>query len=278
MAGQRAPQRRSVRSKRAWFGAVTAVVAETLGNAGGIAITVLTKDKLDPLPLVLAVTGVSTVVGLLVAVLPKDAQPPVEQPSPVVYPGRPAPAVRRPRYVSVASLGVVMLLLCGGGGVAAAYGIQKGFRAFCNAAALSACATDNVEISASATGPAPWTVEGHGIRFEVASTKRTSSSWMGQTKPSITITAYVTRTAKADFKAMNYRISDQASGAVLESVPFGGGTGDGDPPLNQRSKLVFVVWDASPKATRLTFTLHDFYWADGRDLILRNVPVPSPAA
>ena len=263
---------RVVRSRRAWIGVLVTVVAEVLSNGGGIAITVLTDDKLDPVPLVLALVGVSTVVGLLLTVLPKGEPEAATTPS----------ARRRPRTLPVVSVAMVILLLCGAGGVGVTYVVQKGFQAFCQAAELPACAAatsaQNVAISASATGPAPWVVEGHGVRFEVASTRRTSSKWMGATKPSITITAYVTRTAKADYKSMSYRISDQSSDAALESVPFGGATGDGDPPFGQRSKLVFVVWDSPGRAGRLTFTLHDFYWPDGRDLILSDVRVPSPAA
>ncbi|MFF7128089.1 MULTISPECIES: hypothetical protein [unclassified Streptomyces] len=131
---------------------------------------------------------------------------------------------------------------------------------------------DPVEVHAE--GDPPWTIEGHGVRFEVVSTTRTSSSWMGATRPSIRVVSYVTRTEGADFKGMQYRFSDQASGAALETVPFQGG-GDGDPPPHQRSRLETVIWDVSPRATRLTITLHDFYWPDERNLVLRDVRVPA---
>ncbi|MEU4549963.1 hypothetical protein [Nonomuraea dietziae] len=129
-------------------------------------------------------------------------------------------------------------------------------------------------IRKNASGPPPWTIHGYGWRFTVERTKRTVSRWMGETKPSITITAYVTREERQFASRMIYRISDKASGSELEAVPFQGG-GDGDPPLNQRSKLVFVVWDTSPRASRLTITLHDFHWPDGRDLVLGEVRVPA---
>ncbi|MFJ4525570.1 hypothetical protein ACIP4Y_32240 [Streptomyces sp. NPDC088810] len=125
-----------------------------------------------------------------------------------------------------------------------------------------------------AEGDPPWTVEGHGVRFEVVSTTRASSNWMGETRTSIRVVSYVTRTRGADFKAMSYRFSDQATGTALESVPFQGG-GDGDPPPHQRSRLESVVWDVSPRTTRLTITLHDFYWPDARNLVLRDVRVPA---
>ncbi|MFF3441228.1 hypothetical protein [Streptosporangium sp. NPDC002721] len=129
-------------------------------------------------------------------------------------------------------------------------------------------------IRKNASGPPPWTVHGHGWRFTVERTRRTVSRWMGRTRPSITITAYVTREERRFASLMIYRISDKESGSELEAVPFQGG-GDGDPPLDQRSKIVFVVWDTSPRASRLTVTLHDFHWPDGRDLVLGEVRVPA---
>ncbi|MGK8557764.1 caspase family protein [Nocardia gipuzkoensis] len=125
-----------------------------------------------------------------------------------------------------------------------------------------------------AAGAPPWTVEGYGWKYTVVSVERTVSEWQFRQRPSLTITAYVERTDASDFSNMTFRISDQFSGAALEDVPFQGG-GDAKPPLHQRSKLVHVVWDADPLASQLSIALHDFYWPDGRDLILRNVPAPS---
>ncbi|MEV6964573.1 hypothetical protein AB0M47_05610 [Hamadaea sp. NPDC051192] len=272
MPGQRARTRPAVRRKRAWIGVLATIVAEILGNAGGIAITVLTSDKLDPVPLVLAVTGVSTLVGLLVTVLPKDEP----EPLPVAYPGRPAPPVKRFRYVSVAWVVVVMLLV-GVGGVGLTYAVQRGFPVVCESVLTNVCGR-NDPITVAAAGPAPWSVEGYGVHFEVLSTRRTSSTWMGQTKPSITVTAYVTRTTKSNPGLMSYTIKDQASSEVLTDVPFGGTTGDSGLPYGQRIKLVFVVWDAPVKATRLTFILHGFFWRDGRNLVLSDIRVPSSSA
>ncbi|WP_117211487.1 hypothetical protein [Allorhizocola rhizosphaerae] len=133
------------------------------------------------------------------------------------------------------------------------------------------------QITIDARGGPPWTVEGHGWRYTVESVVRTTSEWQFKRRPSITVTAYVTRTVASDFSRMEYLLSDHATGAALDGVPFQGG-GNGDPPLNQRSKLVHVVWDTDPPAKRLTITLHDFHWPDGQDLILRDVPVWSNPA
>jgi hypothetical protein len=73
---------------------------------------------------------------------------------------------------------------------------------------------------------------------------------------------------------MMYRISDQASSSVLDSVPLQG-SGDGNPPPHQVSRLISVVWDIVPQATRLTIIVHNFYLPDSSNLILRNVRVPS---
>ncbi|WP_067459998.1 caspase family protein [Actinomadura macra] len=123
-----------------------------------------------------------------------------------------------------------------------------------------------------ATGKPPWKVEGYGFRYSVEKVTRTSSEWQFKRKPSITITAYATRTRKGSFARMEYRYGNQGSGAALDTVPFQG-SGDDEPPLNQPSRLVAVVWDTDPRARHLVVTLHDFYWPGGRDLVLRNIPV-----
>jgi hypothetical protein len=258
---------RGVRRGRALTGVLSAIAAQVLGNVGGIVIGALTKDQLDPLTVALAVGGVSVVIGLLVTLLPEG-----ERHSVGAAPQQYRSPSRRPTYVPTVATVLVILLLFGIGGVAAAWAVQKGYGALCGQAGLCRSA-DAVQITAYATGRAPWVVEGYGHRFEVASTVRTTSEWQFKKRPSITVTAYVTRSQKTFQPAMDYRISDQGSGTALEAVPFQG-SGDGNPPIGQRSKLVFVVWDASPRATKLVFTLHDFYWPDGRDVILRDVPVP----
>jgi hypothetical protein len=141
----------------------------------------------------------------------------------------------------------------------------------CPAAIAAAATAGPVQ---AATGPPPWTVAGYGFRYTVVSVTRTTSSWAGQTKPSITVTSCVTRTQPSDYTNMMYRISDQASSSVLDSVPLQG-SGDGNPPPNQTSRLISVVWDVVPQATRLTIIVHNWFLPGSSSLILRNVPVPS---
>lgn len=260
--------RSAVRRKRALIAVVLTAIAEILSNGGGIAITVLTHDKLDPIPLVLALVGVSTVVAILLTVLPKGE-------GPVAQPGSPVPGPKRIRYVSVAWVVVVMLLV-GIGGVGLTFAVQRGVPAVCENLLPNVCGKSE-PITVAASGSAPWAAEGYGIRFEVVSTRRTTSKWMSETFPSITITAYVTRTTKSSTGGMTYLIKDQASAETLEDVPFGGSTGDSGLPYGQRLKVVFVVRDAKVKATRLTFWLHGFFWREGRSLLLTDVRVPSPA-
>lgn len=128
------------------------------------------------------------------------------------------------------------------------------------------------QIIQQASGAAPWTVEGYGYRYSVESVIRTSHDDKFQPRPSLTITGFVTQTQKSNFSSMEFQIHDQ-DGNLLENVPFEG-SGGGNPPLNQRAKLVIVSWDASPPSQLLTITIHDFYWPAERDLILRDVPVP----
>ena len=128
------------------------------------------------------------------------------------------------------------------------------------------------QIVQEATGPGPWTVEGYGYQYTVEGVARTSHEGQNfKPRDSITITGYVTVTKGSQFARKQYQFRDQADN-LLEDVPFEG-AGTGDPPVNQRTKLVSVVWDAGPRASRLTITIHDFYWSAGQDLILRGIPV-----
>jgi hypothetical protein len=129
-----------------------------------------------------------------------------------------------------------------------------------------------VIVDAIAPSP-PWTVRGHGLIYSVIKVTRTMSGWGGDEKPSITVTADVTRTKPSDYHRLQYRFSDEESGIELKRVPFED-KGSENPSLNQRSRLVTVLWDVDPPITRLTITLHDFFWPDGKDLILKGVPVP----
>jgi Domain of unknown function (DUF4062) len=121
-----------------------------------------------------------------------------------------------------------------------------------------------------------WPVEGYGYHYSVESVARTSHNGFrgsnhGQWS-SLTITGFVTRTQKKDYSNMQFKIYDQ-DGNLLEKVPFQG-SGDGNPPLNQRERLVLVYWEADTPAQSLTITFHDFYDRSAeRDLTLR-VPVP----
>lgn len=136
---------------------------------------------------------------------------------------------------------------------------------------LSSSNTNSPEqVVQDATGQPPWVVEGHGYRFSLEKVAHGQGSWQSGTKPALIITGYVTRTAASNHSNMGFQVRDQ-TGTLLEKVPFRG-SGDGNPPLNQPSKLELVVWNNS--SSQLTITIHDFFWPDGRDLILRNVPVP----
>ncbi|MDJ0344430.1 hypothetical protein QMK19_21060 [Streptomyces sp. H10-C2] len=126
-----------------------------------------------------------------------------------------------------------------------------------------------------ATGPPPWTVEGYGIRYTVVSvTRGATNDWAGTPKPSITVTSCVTRIQPADnpTRIMTYRFSDVASSSKLEPLPLPGSV-DEDPPLNQTSRLITILWDVAPSATHLTITAHDVFWPDSHNLTLQNVPV-----
>ena len=123
-----------------------------------------------------------------------------------------------------------------------------------------------------ATGQPPWTVEGYGIRYTIVSITRTTSQWADATKPSITITSCITRTQPADNKEMMFRFIDATTSSALDAVPLQG-SGDKDPPPNQTSRLISIMWDQAPPTTHLTIILHDFFWPDSHNLTLRDLRV-----
>jgi hypothetical protein len=189
------------------------------------------------------------------APLPPRFVPPVA----ATRPARPA----NPRRRAVVALAIIAVL------AAVGFGVQQAITYLGSLPDLGG--EPARQIIQDATGPGPWTVEGYGYRYTIEKVVRTSHDDQFTPRGSLTLTGYVTVTAKSRFVHKEYQFRDQADN-LLEGVPFQG-EGTGDPPLNQRTKLVSVIWDAKPRASRLTVTIHDFYWPAGRDLILRGVPV-----
>jgi len=123
-----------VRRKQAFRAVVVAVVLQLVGNLGGIAIGFVTAGSVSPVLVVLTVVVVSVVSGLAVALLPRGqgggqapSRPPATPSAPHGYPGQPpyqSPMHRPVRTVSVTAVILVILLLCGGVGAAATYGVQ----------------------------------------------------------------------------------------------------------------------------------------------------------
>jgi hypothetical protein len=115
----------------------------------------------------------------------------------------------------------------------------------------------------NAIGGPPWTVRGHGLIYSVIDVTRSMNRWESEeAKPSITVTADVTRTEPSDYHSLEYSFSDQDSGIELDMVPFAS-RGRENPAPNQRSRLIMALWDVEPHITTLTITLHDFYWSAG---------------
>jgi hypothetical protein len=137
-------------------------------------------------------------------------------------------------------------------------------------------AKTKTSVMKSAIGTPPWTVRGYGLIYSVINVTRSMSKWEGEEgKPSITVTADVTSTELSDddFHSLEYTFSDQETGVELDMVPFAS-RGRENQALNQRSRLITVLWDGDPHTTTLTITLHDFYWPARKNLILKDVPVP----
>ncbi|HET6191479.1 MAG TPA: hypothetical protein VFE59_31295 [Trebonia sp.] len=122
-------------------------------------------------------------------------------------------------------------------------------------------------------GPPPWTIHNDDIRLTVIKVARGTTKELNETRATIQITADVTR-MRPSRSHLEYRFSSADNGRVLEEDNFGSDDGD-DLPVNQCTRINKVLFDVSPPANALTVTLHDFFWPEGRDLILREVPISS---
>lgn len=129
-------------------------------------------------------------------------------------------------------------------------------------------------VTKTAIAGGPWIIRGYGITYEVSAVTRSAEKGLGESKRWITVTAYVTRTQSSPLSDIEYRFRDQESGKKLAKVSSEG-SGDKNPPLNERSRLVTVLQDIDPPVKSLRITVKDFYWPDGRALVLREVPVSS---
>jgi hypothetical protein len=76
-----------------------------------------------------------------------------------------------------------------------------------------------VIVDAIAPSP-PWTVRGHGLTYSVIKVTRTMSRWGGDEKPSINVTADVTRTKPSDGPALASNIGSAMRKAALNSIEF----------------------------------------------------------
>jgi hypothetical protein len=99
-----------------------------------------------------------------------------------------------------------------------------------------------------------------------------SANSSGQAGSSITVVGCVFVTGSAG--AIGYRFADQNSASELSVDPFQS-SGDENPPQNDMSRLIKVLSDDTPPATRLKITIHDFFWTSDQNLVLTDIPVPS---
>lgn len=90
------------------------------------------------------------------------------------------------------------------------------------------------------------------------------------------MTAYVTRTESSRLSDIEYRFRDEESGKKLTRVPSEG-SGVKNPPLNEPNKVIMVLEDIDPPVKSLRISVRDFFWPDGCDLVLHEVPVLSQA-
>lgn len=126
----------------------------------------------------------------------------------------------------------------------------------------------------TAIGAGPWTIAGYGITYEVRSVTRSAKKRPGGRKRWITVTACVTRTKSRGLSDIKYRFRDEDSGKKLVEIDSER-SGVRNPPLNEPNKLVMVFEDIDPPVNSLRISVRDFFWQDGCDLVLHEVPVSS---
>jgi hypothetical protein len=115
-------------------------------------------------------------------------------------------------------------------------------------------------------------VQGYGVGYSVLQVTRSANS-SGQAEPSITVIGCVIITGNSP-GGITYKFADQISGSELSEDPFQS-KGDENPPQNDMSRLITVLSDDTPPATRLRITIHAFFWPSGENLVLTDIPVPS---
>lgn len=131
-----------------------------------------------------------------------------------------------------------------------------------------------IEADAIAPSP-PWTVRGYGVTYKVIEITRATKEWMGdKSKPSITITADVTRTTPSEGSSLQYRFRNEEGGGIdLEKHPFETKE-PSDPPLNEGTRVISVLWDVKPPIKTLAITVYDHFWPDGQKLVIRGASIP----
>ncbi|MGW0631139.1 caspase family protein [Streptomyces sp. NPDC002758] len=129
------------------------------------------------------------------------------------------------------------------------------------------------QIIETASGKAPWTVRGYGLRFTVTGISRTVGPFgPNEGKPCLKIEATIERYESADYTGPELKVFDQA-GNLLDFDEFSS-SGDLDPSLHVKSRVVRVVVETEAHPSSLKLYIHDFYWKKGKDLVLSEVPVP----
>jgi hypothetical protein len=122
----------------------------------------------------------------------------------------------------------------------------------------------------------PRTIDGQGYRYEINSVSRDRAkpdpgSSSIDSRPSLTIHGFVTRTEAKEITSMSYEVRTQ-DGVKLESL--NGGRWEKNPTLGERLPIELRVYDSSPGATQLKITISDFFVPNSA-LILRGIPVPA---
>jgi hypothetical protein len=99
-----------------------------------------------------------------------------------------------------------------------------------------------------------------------------SANSSGQAGSSITVVGCVIVTGAPG--PIDYMFADQISASELSADPFQS-NGNANPPQNDMSRLITVLSDDTPPATRLKITIHAFEWTPDQNLVLTDIPVPS---
>jgi transcriptional regulator with XRE-family HTH domain len=130
--------------------------------------------------------------------------------------------------------------------------------------AVASCASVKPELNS------PWSTSNANMVFSVAKTCRAMAEQNSIPTPVIIVTAFI-KILNPPFGGVGYTFRDESTGNPLQQDGDLSWKND-DPKTGYTGHLVFVIWDESPQATRISITISGNSWSDAN---VHNFPVPT---